>query len=76
MRSTVVLGPHHLEAWRCVMFMYFFFLLSYEKRGLRRLYLKWHISPGPVGFLEEFYEVFWDIIEDDLMDLFHSCQPV
>jgi hypothetical protein len=51
-------------------------LLSYEKRGLRRLYLKWNISPGPVGFLEEFYEVFWDIMEDDLMDLFHSCQPV
>jgi hypothetical protein len=27
-------------------------------------------APGPDGFLLEFYQVFWDLLKDDLMTMF------
>jgi hypothetical protein len=29
-------------------------------------------APGPDGFPVEFYQVFWDVIKDDLMALFRE----
>lgn len=29
-------------------------------------------APGPVGFPSEFYQVFWDVIKEDLMAMFHD----
>jgi hypothetical protein len=29
-------------------------------------------SPGPDGFSAEFYQVFWDVIKGDMMDLFQD----
>jgi hypothetical protein len=29
-------------------------------------------APGPDGFPAEFYQVFWDLIKDDLLSLFHE----
>jgi hypothetical protein len=29
-------------------------------------------APGPDGFSVEFYQVFWDVIKDDLMALFRE----
>jgi len=37
-------------------------------------------APGPDGFHLEFYQVFWNLIKDDLMDLFiyfhHGSLPL
>jgi mannosylglycoprotein endo-beta-mannosidase len=27
-------------------------------------------APGPDGFPPEFYQVFWDLVKDDVMDMF------
>jgi hypothetical protein len=29
-------------------------------------------APGPDGFLAEFYQVFWGVIKDDLLAMFHD----
>jgi mannosylglycoprotein endo-beta-mannosidase len=33
-------------------------------------------APGPDGFPAEFYKVFWDLIKDDLLSLFHEFHKV
>ena len=31
-----------------------------------------NLASGPDGFLDEFYQVFWNVIKEDLMALFHD----
>jgi hypothetical protein len=34
--------------------------------------MEYNKTPGPDGFLVEFYQIFWETIKSDLLDLF-SC---
>lgn len=44
---------------------------SYSEEEVRKaVFLMDNKAPGPDGFPAEFYQVFWDIIKDDVLELF------